>query len=380
MRPAKPMPANPMRTSVALVALAFALAVLPGCLGGIQRTEWAYDDAGIDQVVSATGRTGKGVTIAILDTGINVQHPALDHLVDGDPANGELVAFRDFLGTAVGVASAFDDSGHGSHVAGIIAARKTGTTFAGVELKGAAPAAQLVVGRVCAERCDASILPTAIDWAVRQGADVVSLSLGGQFNLTDTQQRLQLENAVDGAIAVGVVIVASAGNEGAGSADVESPADIPGVIAVGSIGEDGQVSDFSSHGSAQNNVCRLPSQSPPPIPIPPLPRVLPVVISRCDPDMKPELVAPGEEIVSAWAGKDYYKASGTSQATPFVTAAVALMLEGHADLDSREDVEAVKQALVDSARPVPGQVLPHDDGAGYGSLDAFAALQAYGDA
>lgn len=368
------------RTLAVVAALLAPLAA--GCLGGIDRTEWAYDDAGID-AAAATGRTGAGVTIAILDTGINTRHPALDHLVDDDPDNGQLVAFKDFLGTASTVREAFDDEGHGSHVAGIISARSTATTFSGVDLKGAAPRANLVVGRVCADLCDASLLPAAITWAVEQGADVISLSLGGHFNITDTQQRLAVEQAVNEALDAGVVLVAAAGNQGINAPDVESPASIPGVIAVGSVGKTGQVSDFSSRGSAFNNTCRqLPVPLPVPLPPSQLPNLLPLTLSRCDPDMKPEVVAPGEDIVSAWREEDgeqaYYRASGTSQATPFVTAAVALMLQGHSDLTSRSQVEAVKQALVDGAVPLAGQVLPHDDAAGYGKLDALASLKAYG--
>lgn len=362
-----------------LLALAvLAAPLLAGCLGGVPRSEWAYDTAGID-ALAATGRTGAGVTIAVLDTGINTAHPALDHLVDGRRGNGELVAFRDFLGNALGPREAFDDEGHGSHVAGILAARASGSTGnplqGGIELKGGAPEALLVVGRVCAQLCDATLLPAAIDWAVAEGADVISMSLGGHFNLTDSPARLQVEAAVDRAIDAGVVIVASAGNQGAAASDVESPADIPGVIAVGSIGRGGQVSDFSSRGSADNNVCRpLPVQPPLPLPIP---RVLPIVLSRCAPDQKPEVVAPGEEILSAWAGDAYYRASGTSQATPFVTAAVALLLEGRPDLRDRGDVQAVKLAIVAAAVPLDGQALPHDDAAGYGALDAAGALAAY---
>lgn len=368
-----------MRTA-ALAAVAIVATFLAGCLGSIDRTEWAYDDAGID-ALAAAGKDGAGVTIAILDTGINVRHPSLDHLVDRDPGNGQLVAFKDFLGNAEGVREAFDDNGHGSHVAGIIAARDSSSGLTeGADLKGAAPRAQLVVGRVCAELCDARLLPEAVSWAVAEGADIISLSLGGHFSIQDTRQRLTLEQAVNDALDAGVVIVAAAGNQGLSAPDVESPASIAGVIAVGSIGKGGQVSDFSSRGSPMNNTCRQsPVPLPVPIPLPPgLPNPLPVTLSRCDPDMKPEVVAPGEEIISAWAGKDYYKASGTSQATPFVTATVALMLQGHSDLTSRAQVEAVKLALVESTQPVEGQALPHDDGAGYGRLDAKAALAAYG--
>jgi len=376
------MPAQRMRRLLPAVLAVVLLPALAGCLGGQQRTEWAYDDAGLD-ALAATGRTGRGVTIAVLDTGINTRHPSLDHLVDDDPANGQLVAFRDFLGNAIGPNEAFDDAGHGSHVVGILAARGSSTkdklVYGGIDLKGGAPDALFVVGRVCDELCDAAILPDAVRWAVDQGADVISMSLGGQFSLGDLPQTVALQQAIDEAVDAGVVVVASAGNRGEdpSSEDVESPADMPGVIAVGAIGSDGRVAPFSSRGSASENQCRVSTTPLPPVPVPGLPSTS-TVTGRCHPDQKPELVAPGVDILSAWSGGDYVRASGTSQATPFVTAAIALLLQDRADLASRADVEALKEALVRSAAPVEGQTLPHDVAAGYGRLDAAAALRAYG--
>jgi subtilisin family serine protease len=360
-----------------LAVLAFAGAGCLGGLGGSGRTEWAYDDAQLD-AVAAQGRTGAGVTVAFLDTGIDVRHPSLDHLRDGDRADGELVAFRDFLGSAQGAEDAFDDDGHGTHVAGILAARGSSRTdkLGGIDLRGGAPSVLLVVGRVCsADACDPTILPLAIDWAVAQGADVVSLSLGGQFGLRDLLQERAIEASVARAVDAGVVVIASAGNKGPDNTDVESPSQLPDVIAVGAVDRRGQVAAFSSRGDDAGNPCSslLPLPGP--------------LGGRCYPDQKPEIVAPGVDILSTWAGnaegspcagEDYCVASGTSQATPFVTAAVALMLEGKGDLPGRAAVERVKQVLVDTAAPVEGQALPHDEAAGYGRLQAEAAIVAYG--
>ncbi|HJQ93745.1 MAG TPA: S8 family serine peptidase, partial [Candidatus Thermoplasmatota archaeon] len=186
------------RLAVAMVLL-LALPVLAGCLGsGGGRTGWAYDVSQLE-AVNDGGRTGRGVRIAILDTGINVHHPSMDHLRDGDESNGELVAFRDFLGTAQGASAAFDHDGHGTHVAGIITARGSSSLdrLGGIDLKGGAPDALLLSARVCSQdSCDASTLPTAIKWAVAQGADVVSLSLGGEFGLRDALQERAIEQAV----------------------------------------------------------------------------------------------------------------------------------------------------------------------------------------
>jgi subtilisin family serine protease len=364
-----------MRRLSLLLVLLCALPALAGCLDpGGGRTSWAYGMSQLE-AVNDLGRTGKGVRIAILDTGIRVDHPSLDHLRDGDQANGELVAFRDFLGTAQGVDAAFDDQGHGTHVAGIISARGASTVdkIGGIDLRGGAPDALLIMARVCTDVCDASTLPAAINWAVSQGADVVSLSLGGEFGLSDVLQERAIDQAIQSAIDSGVVVIASAGNKGPENTDVESPASIPEVIAVGSVDEDGRVSEFSSRGDDSQACSSLPLPGP--------------LAGRCDPNKKPELVAPGNEILSTWSvdasgtecdGKEFCVASGTSQATPFVTAAVALLLEGRADLPNRAAVLHLKQVLVDTARPVAGQVEPHDEAAGYGLLQAESALRAYG--
>ncbi|MEA3136569.1 MAG: serine protease AprX [Thermoplasmata archaeon] len=360
-----------MDSRVVLLALLCAVPAFAGCFspdGG--RTDWAYSMSQLE-AVNDLGRTGRGVTIAILDTGINVGHPSMDHLRDGDDSNGELKGFRDFLGTAQGASAAFDDDGHGTHVAGIITARGSSSLdkLGGIDLRGGAPDALILSARVCSrDMCDASTLPDAIQWAVAQGADIVSLSLGGEFGLRDALQERAIEQAVEAAIDSGVVVIASAGNKGPDNTDVESPANILEVIAVGAVDQDGHVADFSSRGDDAGTKCNNL----------PLPGVPTVIAGRCHPNQKPELVAPGVGILSAWVDDGFVRADGTSQATPFVTAAVALLLEGHGDLPNRAAVLHLKEVLVDSAKPLAGQVEPHDEAAGYGLLQAEAALRAYG--
>ena len=359
---------SPRPSLLAVATAVVVAAALSGCLQAVfgeSRSDWAYGMTQLDDV-SALGRTGKGVTVAIIDTGINIHHPALAHLLDHDRSNGELVAFKDFLGNASTVEQAFDDDGHGSHVAGILAAKGGDKGLGGFDLRGGAPNVLLVVARICAgDACAADQLDDAVTWAAGQGADVISLSLGGQYSITDSVQEKAIQDAVDGAINQGIVVIAAAGNKGPSNTDVESPAIIPGVIAVGAVDRAGRVADFSSRGDDTGNPCR-----PVTLPIPPLG-------GRCAPDQKPEIVAPGVDILSAWTGKGYASAAGTSQATPFVTAAVALLLEGHSDLGGRSDVEHLKQVLADTAKAVQGQTEPHDDAAGYGLLQARAALKAY---
>ncbi len=353
----------PMR----LLAIAVVLAVVTsGCLGSEARSEWAFDAVQLD----GTGKTGLGVRVAVIDTGINVGHPALEHLVDGDKKNGELIAFRDFLDNQDGVGNARDPNGHGSHVIGIMAARGSSfgdkLTNGGVDLRGASPGIELLVARVCNEdTCDAEAIPQAIQWARAQGADIISLSLGGTggldqlFGLVRDDMTAQIQNALD----AGILVVAAAGNDQQeGADDVAFPASIEDVIAVGAVNDDLRVASFSQHGDPDRNTC--PSN--------PL-----LGDGRCSPDQKPEVVAPGTMILSAWTGNSYVRASGTSQATPFVTSALALLLEGKPDLRDRSDVNQIKQVLRNTAKPLADQERPHDDAAGYGLLQAKRALEAY---
>ncbi len=354
---------------VLAVALAALLVPLAGCFGGEARSEWAFEVTQLTDLAD-TGRTGKGVIVAILDTGINPHHVALSHLFDGNRDNGEVVAFKDYMGGHDGVANAYDDDGHGSHVAGIIAASGSSVgdklVYNGVDLLGGAPAVTLLIAKVCGTAsCKANAIPDAVNWAVGQRAQIISMSFGALStpNLFGVNADA-MQTAVQNAINKGVVAVAAAGNDGPDNADVSTPGDVKGVITVGAIQQDGTVWALSSRGNDQANPCQPQ---------------LPVLgqAGRCDPNKKPELVAPGVEILSSWTGDQYARATGTSQATPFVTAAVALMLEGRGPLRNAADVEHLKSVLIDTARPIPGQRLPHDDAAGYGLLQARAALDAY---
>jgi subtilisin family serine protease len=352
------------RLAVVLVVVAAGLA---GCLGE-GRSDWAFDITQLDDA-RASGRTGTGIRIGILDTGVDVGHNSLDHLVDGDKTNGELVGFQDHIRDRFGVSQAYDDVGHGTHVVGIMAARGSSfgdkLLYGGVDLMGGAPDALYYVAKVCGlEGCPVNAIAAALDWMRQVGADVVSLSLGGDrpgpIVINDS-----IRDRIDLLIDSGTVVVASAGNSGPNNADVDAPADILGVIAVGAVDEQGRVTELSSRGQNDGvNACRS---------IP-----LGGSLGRCEPNQKPELVAPGVNVLSAWLDGTYARATGTSQAAPFVAATVALMLEDRTPPASRSDVMRVKQILADTARPVVGQQTPHDDATGYGIVQAVQAIAAYG--
>ncbi|WEU39972.1 MAG: S8 family serine peptidase [Candidatus Odinarchaeum yellowstonii] len=270
--------------------------------------------------------TGSGVKIAIIDSGISLTHPDFKDRV---------IASRSFVEDE----NASDLNGHGTHVAGIAAG--SGAASNG-EYKGVAPGAQLINAK-CAQISGIALTSdviAAIEWSVDQGADVLSISLGG--GVGDPNSPLCL--AVDWAAEQGVVVSIAAGNSGPDYASVASPAAAKRVIAVGASDYNDRVVDFSSRG--------------------------PTVDGRISPD----LVAPGYEVVSALAkdsvidlvsqyylspdpripgtgvyssGYYYIALSGTSMAAPFVSGAAALLLSAFPNL--KGNPEAVKSALINTA-------------------------------
>lgn len=325
-----------MRTAP-VVAILVAVAST-GCLQldpSPGRTAWAYAATGLD-ALGDRGLDGSGVRVAIVDTGIDGDHPAL--------RGANVVAWLDVTD---GRPDPYDPVGHGTHVAGIVAAQG--------RLRGGAPGVDLIVAKVFDQegRSDDLTVARGIDFAVEQGADVIGLSLGGgTFPLLGTAT----EDAARAAIRRGIVVVAAAGNEGPGNADVSSPAMVAGVIAVAAADRDREVADFSSRGSRSAGLLG------------------PLGPARTAPDEKPEVSAPGVDIAGAWQRGRYATASGTSQAVPFVVSALALILQDRpaADPQDAAGVERLKDALMRTAAPMPGAQRPHDVAAGYGFLDAVA--------
>lgn len=343
------------------LAAAMMLVLLSAALAGcVAESDWALQMTGI-QALQDRGLTGEGVKLAVIDTGIDPSHPEF---------KGLTVVWRDFVN---GRTTPYDDSavGHGTHVAGIIIARGdlVQGLLNGVKLRGAAPGVGLIILKAVAgdgEGRDQDVA-AAVDFAAAQGAHVIVMSLGGRPGLllvgTDT------EAAVQRAINRGIVVVAAAGNKqnpDEQNDDVASPASVEGVIAVGAVDRDKRIGSFSYRGS---DGCTLGP-----------------IGCRRDPDKKPELVAPGVQILSAAREQRYAIADGTSQAAPFVGAAVALMLEAKPQYKpggqrggGEGAVDSIKRALAQSAEkvgPLRSQQssLAHDELYGYGLLRADLAL------
>ncbi|NUT50447.1 MAG: S8 family serine peptidase, partial [Saccharothrix sp.] len=270
-------------------------------------------------VAWAAGLTGAGVTVAVVDTGVQGDHADLA---------GREVAGRDFTAEQDGI----DHFGHGTHVASTIAGH--GTPYRGV-----APDARLLDAKVCDTRgfCPESAIIEGMRWAAEQGADVVNISLG----LPASDDVDPVEAAVDALSAShGTLFVVSAGNAGPGGGTVLSPGTADSALTVGAVDRDDALAEFSSRG----------------------PRV-------ADGAVKPDLTAPGVDIVAALAGTadGHVAMSGTSMASPHVAGAAALLAQRHPDWTGAR----LKAALTASARPNPALGV-HEQGTG--RLDIAAAL------
>ncbi|MEV4389285.1 S8 family serine peptidase [Micromonospora sp. NPDC049580] len=258
------------------------------------------------------GLDGTGVTVAVLDSGIDAGHPDFA---------GRIVANENFL-----EGSAADDiDGHGTHVASIIAGSGAAS---GGKYRGVAPGAKLAVGKVCeGNYCDESAILAGMQWAA-QKAPVVNMSLSGP----DSPEVDPLEQAVeDLTAAYGPLFVLSAGNQGLlGSRTIGSPAAADSGLAVGAVDDQDHLAGFSSRG----------------------PRL-------GDGAIKPDITAPGVGIVAARAAAGhagapvsdrYTSLSGTSMATPMVAGAAAIVTQQHPGWSSRQR----KTLLMGAAQPGEG--------------------------
>jgi subtilisin family serine protease len=271
-------------------------------------------DVSVPQIGAPTawqaGLDGTGVTVAILDSGIDATHPDFA---------GKIVAAENFTPDP----NTDDLVGHGTHVASIIAG--SGAKSGG-KYKGVAPGAKLAIGKVCStEFCEESSILAGMQWAA-QAAPVINISLGGG----DTANIDPLEQAVNDLTAAhGALFVISAGNSGA-TATIGSPGSADSALTVGAVDDEDQLADFSSRG----------------------PRV-------GDDAIKPDITAPGVDIVAARAangqigtpaGEGYVSLSGTSMAAPHVAGAAAIVTQQHPGWSPRQR----KTLLMGAAEPAAG--------------------------
>ncbi|MEU9209157.1 S8 family peptidase [Streptomyces sp. NPDC048415] len=277
----------------------------------------------------AAGYDGKGVKIAVLDTGVDATHPDL---------KDQVIAAKNFSTSA----DATDKFGHGTHVASIAAG--TGAKSNG-KYKGVAPGAKILNGKVLSDDGygdDSSIL-AGMEWAADQGADIVNLSLGGG----DTPEIDPLEAEVNKlSESKGILFAIAAGNDGdIGEQTIGSPGSAADALTVGAVDGRDKLASFSSRGPGLDGA------------------------------VKPDVTAPGVDITAAAAPGSlidkevgekppgYLTLSGTSMATPHVAGAAAILKQEHPTWTFAE----LKAALTGSAKG--GTYTPFQQGSGRIAVD-----------
>ncbi|ADL53774.1 S8 family peptidase [Clostridium cellulovorans] len=278
---------------------------------GVSEKQWYMDSLGIPGVW--TQSTGAGVKVAVLDTGIDTTHEDLQ---------GKVIGGKDFTNSG----SYMDDEGHGTAMAGIIAADRAN----GIGVSGIAYDAKILSVKVLDSRGEGDTLTTSegIKWAADNGAKILNLSLGG-----DSSDPI-LEDAVNYAVSKGCVIIAASGNDGVFG--VGYPAAYNNVIAVGATDEANQWSNFSNYGDEL------------------------------------DVVAPGVNIYTTAPKSLVYQTynvyQGTSPATAVVSGQVSLILSKQPQLTVSDVLKKIKDCSFRLAKTYP------DIFYGQGVLDVSKAI------
>ncbi|WP_455392997.1 S8 family peptidase [[Eubacterium] cellulosolvens] len=332
---------------IALIVIAIQVFPLATQTLPPERSEWAYREVQINDL-NDRGFTGEGVVVGLIDTGIDLSHPELKHV--------KVIAWRDLVNRKL---EPYDDDGHGTAMAGIIA----GKTY------GVAPEVSFVVVKAIDVMSGASDtdLVNAIRFCINEGADIISMSLGRwelrREDLGGPWQDSPLEDACNQASEKGIFIVAAAGNDGGENDDGE--VSVPGIydhaITVGAVDSNLKIASFSSEGDNDGKLPNIVTDWDP--------------WEREDPNKKPEVVAPGVKIVAPGMEHKYYEYEGTSMAVPFVSAGLALILGEltefqHENNSGEADINKVKNALMATCKDLKGQDNPHDNRYGYGLFQA----------
>ena len=311
------------------------------------RPEKIYHPHGMDAVeqidanlVWPTGYDGSGIHVAILDTGIQGNHR---EVIDS------IYAVVDWTGQG---GENLDLEGHGTHVAGIIVGAGHPLSFTNNLASGVAPGAKIHVGKVCGfGGCAETDIIAGIEWAKNdQKVDVINMSLGGGSSSAEYCVGDAVVDAVNSAVASGIIVTISSGND-----DFDNAVSYPGcaqyAIAVGAVNSLDQPADFSNKGPAL------------------------------------DVVAPGVSILSSWSCNDwdaglncednlgnpvwwYNTISGTSMSSPMVAGLVALMLDKNPDLTFDDVMDIFESTSI----PIQGANFP-----GERRVDAYAAVNSVSD-
>lgn len=305
------------RAAAAASGLAAPARIAPNCTSRsapaqpVKDLPWAQQRYAPDRLAGLA--TGVGVTVGVIDSGVNSSHPQLR----GRVANG-----TDFLDR--GANGTLDCVGHGTAVASIIAA----TPLEGIAFRGLAPDAtilpvriseqEIIDGKESGRTVTATQFAQAIRWVVDHGAKVLNLSV------VIYEDRPAVRDAISYAIAKDVVVVAAVGNLHENGDPPPYPAAYDGVLGVGAVGADGRRQPYSQVGAYV------------------------------------DVVAPGGDVITAAPGRGHTRQNGTSYATPFVTATAALVRQYWPKMTAKD----VIARIIATADPAAGGRHSHEYGSG----------------
>ncbi|MBN1580004.1 MAG: S8 family serine peptidase [Anaerolineae bacterium] len=318
---------------------------------------WNVQLIGADRVWREFGATGQGIVIGQSDSGAQLDHPEFAGAYRGKGGNHDYNWYDPWNHTT----QPTDVGGHGSHTLGSILGQNTGIA-PGAEWYGCTNLARNLANPALYLDCMQFMLapfpldgdPLA-DGKPELGAHVINNSWGcPDIEGCDPNA---LVDAVRALRAAGVFVVASAGNEGSQCGSVDSPLALyDDAFSVGAVDAQGTLAFFSSRGPVDADGSNR---------------------------VKPDILAPGVDVLSAYPGSTYYTASGTSMAGPHVVGVVALIWSANPDLIG--DIDRTEQIIIETAQPydyalhgVPtcGDVARTPDNAvGYGIIDAYAAVK-----
>ena len=296
---------------------------------------WGVAKVRADKVWSELGIDGKGIVVGSIDSGVALEHPALKDKYRGKHTY-QVYSFRDFVG---GVLTPYDDLGHGTHVMGIIMGDGGSMHKIGI-----APGAEWIAAKAIDGQgygLSRGLL-MAMEWIFapdgvpRLAPDIVSNSWGGTCDSSD----LFFRQAVIAWRSAGIIPVFSAGNRGPKAETIGAPGCFPEVIAVGATDINDKITEWSSRGPSFKDV------------------------------LKPDISAPGNEIISSIPVSDYAKFSGTSMAAPAVSGVIALMLQANPDLSFDQVLEILGTSALDLGKE------GDDFEYGRGRVDAYKAVLA----
>jgi subtilisin family serine protease len=294
------------------------------------------------------------IPVAVIDSGVDSTHPELA---------GRILDAKSFVGGS----AREDPLGHGTFVAGLIAAGVDN----GIGIAGLAPSAELLVAKVVTK---SRAIPVeaearAIRWAVENGARVINMSLGGIRDpidpSRDSYSRLEAD-AVAYAISSGVAVVAAVGNSDQAATSpwkyASYPAALPHVLGVSAVAEDGAVPKFSNRDPIYNDIA-APGQQ---------------ILSIFPRPLTARFPACSEQGYSSCGPEEYREAQGTSFAAPQVSAAAAVLLSLRPALRSEQVTAILRSTAIDHtpAAGCDGCAIGRDPLSGWGRLDAAAAIAA----